>query len=195
MNLNKVLTLTLSILTLNLSSYNKTYAENISYLNKGNQHFEQYVNTQNKQELENAYFNYYKASQTTPCASSFLGMGMVFIEKDMYSRAKIYLYKAYNIDENDAATNYYLGKFYFKNEEFVKALDFYTRAFELGLSDNYDLNLKIATIYEKVGDFEQAKNYYETAQNLNPADTSLKNKSQYLDNLNANKIKYFSEWD
>ena len=160
-----------------------------------NQYFEKYVATQNKQELENAYFNYYKASQVTPSASSFLGMGVVFIEKNMYSRAKIYLYKAYNIDENDAATNYYLGKFYFKNEEFVKALDFYTRAYELGLSNNYDLNLKIATIYEKVGDFEQAKSYYSTVENLNPNETSVKNKAQYLDNLNTNKIKYVTDWD
>ena len=75
------------------------------YLIKGNEFYQTYLKTQNKQDLENAHLSYYRASQIAPSASSFLGLGIIFLEKDMLPQAKKYLYKAYSIDEDDPATN------------------------------------------------------------------------------------------
>ena len=69
------------------------------------------------------------------------------------------------------------------------------KACEYGLSENYDVNLKMAIIYEKVGDFELAKEYYQKAQKLNPNDEFLNFKLYNLEELEANKIKYFNDWD
>lgn len=178
-----------------LNIYLPVYAVE-DYLTAGNKFYQSYIKTQNKQDLENAYLNYYKASQTNPSVSSFLGMGIVFIEKNMNSRAKEYLYKAYSIDKNDAATNYYLGILSYNNEEYVKALDYFKISYDLGLAYNYHLNLIMATIYEKVGDFELAKEYYIQAKSLNTEDnTYLQNKLLSLDEIKANIVKYFDDLD
>ncbi len=167
-----------------------------NYLSAGNKYYQSYIKSQNKQDLENAYLNYYKASQTNPSVSSFLGMGIVFIEKNMNAQAKAYLYKAYSIDKNDAATNYYLGILSYNNEEYVKALDYFKISYDLGLAYNYHLNLIMATIYEKVGDFELAKEYYQKAKTLNTENnTYLQNKLLSIDEIKANITKYFDDAD
>lgn len=165
------------------------------YLTKANNYYKSYVVDKDKHDLENAYYYFYKASLTTPSAKSFLGMGRVFIEKEMYDKAKVYLYKAYNIDKNDAMVNYYIGCYYFKKEEYTKALSFFVRAKELGVLDGFDINYKMATIYEKVGDFELAKEFYAKAQKFNTEDDFFAPKAQNLDSLDTNKILYFNDWD
>ncbi len=140
------------------------------YLEAGNNYYQEYLANHNTDLLEEAYLNYYKASEIKPTASAFLGMGMVFIEKGKMKQAKQFLYKAFSADANDVITNYYLAKFYFHEENYLRALYFYKQSYENGLAENYDVNLKLAIIYEKVGDIELAKKYYNAACMLNPQD-------------------------
>lgn len=167
-------------------------ADDVSaYLQDGNSYYQNYLITKNKELLDKAYLNYYKATEIAPSASSYLGMGMVFIEKKMNARAKKYLYKAYSIDENDAITNYYLAKYSYDNEDYLKALDFYKKAYSNGLAENYDVNLKLGSIYEKVGDISKARVFYQSALTLNPNDQEIKNRLSELELLDSNKFKYF----
>ena len=161
------------------------------YLSKANTFYKNYEVSGNKEDLENAYLYYYKSAQQSPSLAGYLGMGRVFVEKHMYPQAKKYLYSALSIDKNDAVTNYYLAILAYVNEEYVRALDFLKIAYENGLSENYDVNLKMATIYEKVGDFDLAKNFYNSASKLNSLDNQLQNKLLSIDELEGNKNKYF----
>lgn len=163
------------------------------YLKDGNTFYQNYLVTKNKELLNKAYLSYYKASEIEPSASSYLGMGMVFIEKKLNSRAKKYLYMAYSIDENDATTNYYLAKFSYQNEDYLRALEFYKKAYENGLSENYDVNFKLGSIYEKVGDISKAKVFYQSALLLNPKSMEVKTRLSELDFTDSNKAKYFSD--
>lgn len=164
-------------------------AESTKCLDSANSYYQNYLTTKNKELLDKAYLNYYKASEIEPSASSYLGMGMVFIEKKMNAQAKKYLYKAYSVDENDATANYYLGLYSYNNEEYLRALDFYKKAYANGLSGNYDVNLKIGTIYEKVGDISKAKRFYESALKLNSSSQEAKSRLKAIEQLEAAKIK------
>ena len=163
------------------------------YLEDGNSLYQSYVETKNLDFLEKSYLNYYKASEIAPSASSYLGMGMVFIEKKNYKKAKQYLYKAYSIDEYDATVNYYLAKFSFENEDYLKALFFYKKAYDNGLAQNYDVNEKIATIYEKVGDVQRSKIFYELALKLNPDSEYCAKRLLSLDEFENSKYLYVQE--
>jgi len=165
--------------------------EGSAYLSNGNTFYQNYLITKNKELLDKAYLNYYKASETAPSASSYLGMGMVFIEKKMNARAKKYLYKAYSIDENDATANYYLAKFSYENEDYLKALEFYKKAYANGLSGNYDVNYKLGSIYEKVGDISKARIFYHSALALYPDSSEVKSRLHALEVLDSNRSKYF----
>ncbi|MBQ2871080.1 hypothetical protein IJE86_05215 [bacterium] len=164
--------------------------ESEKLLADGNFLYQKYLETKDVVILDRAYLNYYKASQIEPSASSYLGMGMVFIEKKMTKKAKKYLYKAYSIDENDAVANYYLAKFSFENEDYLRALFFYKKAYANGLADNYDVNEKLGTIYEKVGDTERAKLFYRAALNLNPNSEHAQNRLNALDYFENKKYLY-----
>ncbi len=165
--------------------------ESEPYLVSGNKFYQDYINTGNKELLDAAYLNYYKAAKLEPSASSYLGMGMVFIEKKMNSQAKKYLYKAYCLDENDPVSSYYLGKFSYENEDFIKALKFYKKAYENGFSEDYETNLKLASIYEKLGDTNNAKIHYQLALKLNPASEAAQAGLNAIGKLDADIIKYF----
>lgn len=186
---NIILLLFVCLFILNVCTI--AYADSTKELVDGNRYYQNYLITKDKTFLDKAYLHYYKASELEPSASSYLGMGMVFLEKKMYARAKNYLYKAYSVDENDATINYYLAKFSYQNQDYIKALEFYNRAYFNGLSGNYDVNYSIAVIYEKVGDFSAAKKYYKAALRLNPNSVEVKERMAALELLETNKKKYF----
>lgn len=160
------------------------------YIERGNSLFQEYIRTKNEHSLDEAYKNYFKAIEIAPSSSGFLGMGMVLLEKKLYPQAKTYLYRAYSIDENDAVSNYYLAKFSTHKQEYTKAIDFYIKAYNGGLSENYDINNSLGVLYEKVGDLEKAKTHFEKAYKLNPSDTTIKNKIASIQILERNKEKY-----
>ena len=168
------------------------FAQNeLDYLREANTFYKSYEISKNKEDLENAFLCFYKSAQINPTLESYLGMGKVFVEKNMYTNAKKYLYRALSIDKNDAFTNYYLAILAYVNEEYVKALDLFKIAYNNGLSNNYDVNLKLATIYEKVGDFELAKNFYSTAMTLDANNETVQNNLKNINELELNKNKYF----
>ena len=161
-----------------------------AYLKNGNKLYQSYLQTKDKEQLDEAYRNYYKATEIMPTSSSYLGMGMILLEKDMDKKAKTYLYKAYSVDETDSVTNYYLAKYFEKQEDYLKALIFYKKACEFGLADNYDVNYSIGAMYEKVGDFSLAKRYYQTALKLNPTSEEIQNRLSVIEVLERNKSLY-----
>ncbi len=188
MNIFKFLTVTMFLTSL---LFFPAFANAVSdnYLNSANAYYQNYLTTKNKELLDKSYLNYYKASEVEPSSSSYLGMGMVFIEKKMNAQAKKYLYKAYSIDENDATANYYLALYSFNNEDYLKALHFYKKAYENGLSGNYDVNLKLGTIYEKIGDIRRARKYYKSALTLNSASVEAKSRLDAINAIEAGKIQ------
>lgn len=69
------------------------------------------------------------------------------IGKDRY--AKGFYYRAMNIDKNNPEPYAYLGDYFYKREQYRKALKFYLKSYEKGGTKVRD---KVNKIYEKFGD-------------------------------------------
>ena len=86
--------------------------------------------------------------------------------KDRYARGQYY--RSMGINQSRPEPYYYLGNFYFKREQYKKALKYYQKAYENGYSDHYPTVERIGTIYQKFGDTEKSIQYLQCASILSP---------------------------
>ena len=98
--------------------------------------------------------------------------------------------KALNINKEASLANFYFGDYYYKRNDYKKALYHYKIAYNNGVAKTYDFNLKLATIYEKLADLSNAKKFYEISYNIK-ADSKVKEKIQLLNELNYDKSDYY----
>ena len=85
----------------------------------------------------------------------------------------------------------WFGEYYFKRRDFKRALKHYTIAYNNGYANNYDLNFRLATIYEKFADLMNAKKFYEATYSLKPEDTELQEKIQSINDMGYDKSEYY----
>lgn len=97
--------------------------------------------------------------------------------------AKGYFSNAINIDKNNPFTNYYFGDFYYNQRKYLNALYHYTIAYQNGYENVYELNIKLATIYEKLAQIPKAREFYVKASLLEPNDKLLADKIRSLDEI------------
>ena len=95
-----------------------------------------------------------------------LGYLYELLQKDRY--AKGYYYRAMGINQSRPEPYFYLGEFFYKKEQYRKALKYYIKAYDNGYSNHYMTLEKIGTIYRKFGDTEKAVQYLQCAESLNP---------------------------
>ena len=173
-----------------LIDYTKLDADAI--LQEADTYFKRYELTQDKKDLSVAMGKYYivtKIRQAEMYPTIQLARTYDFANLDRI--AKEYFGKGYNIDKKDPYLNYNYGEFYYRRDDYKRALRFYKFAYNNGYSEFYDLNKKIATIYEKFADLKNAKYYYEKAHALNPEDTALIDKIQQIQSLDYEKSEYY----
>lgn len=90
---------------------------------------------------------------------------------DMQSRdnyAKSYFYHALGLNGKSPEANYYLGDFYYKRKKYIKALEYYDKAFRYGISPDAEKYKQLGMVYEHLGDSVRATNYYKRAANFKP---------------------------
>ncbi len=173
------------------TDYSKLNGDEI--LKEADDFFEQFETTGDTKYLTTAMAKYYILSKIFPLdiyTNIQLARTYDASNKDRY--AKEYFNKSCDINKFDPYANYYFGEFYFKRNDYKRALKYYKTAYNNGYSEYYDLNLRIATIYEKFADLLSAKYYYERAYNLNPADNNSKDKILRIDSLNYDKSEYYN---
>ena len=123
---------------------------------------------------------------------SFVRLARLYDIADKSSLARSYFDKAMNINKNNADLNFYLGEFYYKRHEFNHALHHYKIAYNSGYSKQYNINLKMAIIYEKLADLINAKKYYQISYLLNPQNSELQYKIHSINELNYEKTDYYN---
>ena len=157
--------------------------------------FHLYFNTSDKL-LKEKYLNstmnkYYILSQINPGdIDAYIKLGKIYDEKNISELAKTYFYKALNINKEMALANFYFGDYYYKRNDYKKALYHYKIAYKNGVAKTYDFNLKLATIYEKLADLSNAKKFYEISYNIK-ADSRIGEKIQLLNELHYDKSDYY----
>ena len=106
------------------------------------------------------------------------------------AQAKSYFYRAINLDKLNPFANFYFGEYYFNMKDYRNALKYYLIAFNNGYGSYYEVNNRLAIVYEKLGDLQKAKDYYTISTVVNPNQTHLNKKIRLLDNVYYNKDEY-----
>ena len=161
-------------------------------LQEADSFFEQYETTKDPNYLSTAMGKYYIVTKIYPIEIyPMVQLARTYDEKKLDKFAKEYFSICYDINKKDPYLNYYMGDFYYKRNDFKRALRYFKRAYDNGYSEYYDLNVKIATIYEKFADLLTAKYYYEKAFSLNQSNTNLKDKALQIESLNYYDSGYY----
>ncbi len=122
----------------------------------------------------------------------YVQLGRIYDEKNKPRLAKENFCKAININFKDPSANFYFGEFFYKRNEYKKALYHYNIAYNNGYSNKYTLNLRLATIYEKFADLINAKKFYDVSYSMKPS-TELQKKIRSLDEADYRKSGYYRE--
>lgn len=109
-------------------------------------------------------------------------IGHIYGKMNNPTYAKAYLDRGLNLDLRNPLVNYYYGVFRQDERDFRKARRYYNIAYKNGMSNNYDLNMRLGEINAKLGELENAKYYYSKAYSLKQSN-ALKNKILLLDDL------------
>ncbi len=135
---------------------------------------------------------YYLASKINPDDERiYVQIARIYDELKKDSLAKSNFFHATNLVANDPYANFWFGEYYFKRRDFKRALKHYTIAYNNGYANNYDLNFRLATIYEKFADLMNAKKFYEATYSLKPEDTELQEKIQSINDMGYDKSEYY----
>lgn len=159
-------------------------------------YFNKALNSQDKDErkeyLQKASGEYFILTKVEPQnIYPLVQMARVYDYEKQNSYAKAYFFRALKIDKKNAATNYYFGEFYYTREEYIKALYFYNVAFENGFRENFNVLIKMATMYEKLGDLIRANQYYKKAFLIQPENTLIPDKIRELESIRYQNTGYY----
>ncbi len=122
----------------------------------------------------------------------YIQLGRIYDEKNKPRLAKENFCKAININFKDPTANYYYGEFFYKRNEYKKALYHYNVAYNNGFKNKYTLNLRLATIYEKFADLSNAKKFYDVSYSMKPSG-ELQKKIRSLNEQEYRKSGYYRE--
>lgn len=174
----------------NLIDYSVLDADKI--LSDADSFFAQYELTKDKKFLNTAMGNYYIVTKIYPLKIyPMVQLARTYDERQLDKFAKEYFNICLDINRKDPYLNYYLGDFYYKRRDYKRAMRYFKIAYDNGYQNYYDLNYKIATIYEKFADLIKAKYYYEKAYSIDTSKTNLKDKTLQIDSLNYDKSDYY----
>ena len=122
---------------------------------------------------------------------AYVQMARINDEKGNDILAKNYYNKAFNLDKRNPYTNFYFAEYNIKRGRFHKALKYYLTAYNNGYKNNYVTNLKLAELYEKLGDMEKAQNFYEASYKIDPAAGNLIDKIESIKALDYENHEYY----
>ena len=106
------------------------------------------------------------------------------------SIAREYFLRALNLDNLNPYANFYYGEYYFAQKDYQNALKYYLISYNNGYKDYFPVNIKLATVYEKLGDIEKAKKHYIDSRKQNPGQKGLSAKIESLGKVYYSRLDY-----
>lgn len=178
-----------------LPSQNKARNE-AKYLKEADANIKKWENSQTdldkKFYLQEAMRYYYLAQQANiNNIDAHVGLGRVYDAMNIDKFAEEHFFTALNFNDKNPRVNFYFAKFYNSRNDYLTAVYYYKRAYDFGLSKNYELNYNLGIIYEKLADIESAKKFYANALALKPKNLELADKIRLLDELNYGESQYY----
>lgn len=165
-------------------------------LERADYYFNKALSTENDEDKRNylqiAGGEYFVLTRIEPQNIYYMvQLARVYDMQDNNSFAKGYFFNALKINRTNAGTNYYLGEYYYKRNNYTQALYFYNIAFENGYTENYEILIKMAVMFEKLGDLLRANQYYKKAYILNPQNPKLSAKIKELEQVKYKNTGYY----
>ena len=117
-------------------------------------------------------------------------IGVIHDNLEHKKTAEDYFYRAISTTPNNPYINFYFAEYHFAQKDYQEALKYYKNAYNNGYSKFYEVNLRLGTIYERLGDIGKAKKYYTKASAIKPDFAELKNKIKSLDKVYYSKQNY-----
>lgn len=156
--------------------------------------FQQYLNADDQRQkqvlLEKMLSNYSilgEIDKNNPLYFTRLGIIYDKMHKDRWAKSNFF--RSQNLLPYYPYSNYSFANFYFERKEFKKALIQYLKAYNTGYSNHYDTVYQIGVIYEKLGDFSSAVEYFNKALSIQPSE-ELRLRIQKLELLLQNNSLY-----
>lgn len=166
-----------------------------SIKNDADKNFHMFLNAKNETDkkyfLDLATSKYYILTKIDYSKiEPYIQLGRIYDYKNHPRLAKENFSKAINMEANNPYANFYFGEFYYKRRDYKRALKYYKIAYNNGFNNRYDINYRMAIIYEKFADIISAKNFYEILYSIKP-DSKIQEKIQLLNELNYDKSEYY----
>ena len=105
-------------------------------------------------------------------------------------QAKSYFFRAINLENLNPFANFYLGEYYFLQRDYNNAIRYYRVAYQNGHEHSSVLNFRLATLYERLGDIERAKGYYDISEKISPGQGELISKIKSLNSVSYARENY-----
>ncbi len=93
-------------------------------------------------------------------------LGHIYGKMHKPEHAKAFLDRGLNLGLKNPLVNYYYGLFYQDEKDYRNALKFYNYAYEYGMENNADLNLRLGVVNAKLGELNNSKFHYQRAKDL-----------------------------
>lgn len=154
---------------------------------------ESQTNSKKKEYLQKASGEYFILTKIEPHnIYPLVQLARVYDYEKQNSYSKAYFFRALKIDKKDALTNYYFGEYYYTREDYKRALYYYNMAFENGHKENFNVLIKMAIMYEKLGDLLRANQYYKKAFLIQPNNNLLPEKIREIESLKYQNTGYYN---
>lgn len=112
------------------------------------------------------------------------------IGKDRYAKGNFA--RAIQTNHLNPKPYFYYAEYYYKRQDFRKALKYYKEAYKLGYDKNYETLYKMGDIFEKFGDTRSALKYLNEASLQNP-NSELENKIKRISTNDSTNKEFYSD--
>ncbi len=130
--------------------------------------------------LHRAMKNYHILLKISPDDVNVLNKrALIYDIQDKNILARSYFSRSLNIQKDNPETNFLVGDYFYKRRDYKRALRYFSAAYENGYND-YDINFKLAVVYEKLGDLCNAKRFYQEAYTLDETQSFLLDKIENI---------------
>lgn len=130
--------------------------------------------------LHQAMKNYYILLKISPDNVDVLNKrALIYDMQDRNLLARSLFSRSLNIQKDNPETNYLVGDYFFKRRDFKRALRYFSAAYENGYVD-FDINYKLAVVYEKLGDLCNAKRFYQEAYSYDESKSDILDKIESI---------------
>lgn len=144
-------------------------------------------------DISNALFLYTVLQRINPEEILYaVKQGVLYDKLGIDRYAKGCFSRAISINKNRPEPYFYFGEFYYKREEYRKALKYYNEAYSKGFETNYELLYRMGDIYEKFGDTRSALKYLNDAKLQSP-NPNLENKIKRIETNDSINKEFYSE--